>query len=358
MKSTILFFSLLILSACAHNKIRFVRVATPKQSTQVKVASVSPSVQKLETKLPTILMVEQGIILLTDSSPSLKSIEFEAQFEETKVIALEQTGTEAEIVPRIPEWKHSSFMKKMPEKRQNGDTYLYGIAALVALGSFGIVRGARRTTVKVSRLAQKHKYTSKGLIALAQIGLGYLGYATGNELQNLGYEVSESTQYIAGGVGSSVFLGMYLNDFFGKGSTLDFFRKKFGMALIAASIFTTTMTIGNGLESSNSIASPISSLVETTCATTENDEQAETTLISTTKDDPRGMKPGGVIALYVVFAILLGLIVIAGSCLAICTWGTGGFLVLIPALILYILFLVGMGKRLRRARSEWPKEKK
>ena len=353
MKTSILFLSLLILSACAHNKIRLVRVAGPKHNTIVKAESKPPATQQLETKLPSELMIEHGTILLTDNSPSLKFIENVAPIEEIHIGTIEQVHTEAEVAVRTRNWEHSSIAKRLPLKRQNGDTYLYGIAALVALGSFGIVRGTRRTTLKISRLAQKNKYTSKGLIALAQIGIGYLGYASGHELQNIGYEVSLSTQYIAGGVGSSVFLGMYLNDFFGKGSNFGFFRKKLGMALITSCLFTASMTIGNGLESQGVVASPIASLVETTNSVTSSDKQDEKVSMDRTEDEPSGMRPKGFLALYIILAILLGLIVIAGSCLAICAWGAGGFLVLIPALILYILFNIGMSKRHRRKKVEW-----
>jgi len=227
----------------------------------------------------------------------------------------------------------------------NGDSYLYLIAGLTALSAFGLVKVNRKRTLNLARWARSNKPKSLALLITAQFGLAFVGYQIGSTLSNMGYEISENTQYVASTIGAIAFLGLMVNE---RRKTqhpdvTGFFRKKVGHIVIAVSLLASTMGIGNG-ESVNSQTSPIGYFVEQT-ASVQNVNYDLPTIdelndsASSASGDVRG-----ILALWIILGILLTALFAVLTCMTFCSYGALGWLAVLGSLLLLFLFNWGMSK--------------
>jgi len=352
MRTLITFLIVILISGCAHNKIQFVKLKSTRENSER-----SNRVDQITNH--NVVSLEDEVASLNDDNlyypeASVKKPQTELNLPEENKTIIKANSTHIKTTQSAHnKSKTVASGIDIPiqgiNKRANGDAYLYGFAALIALSSFGIAKAARKTTMKLSRWAATHKKKTRVALALAQIGMAFLGYQTGLELKYLGYEISNNAQFIAGGIGGLTFLGFLLNDLLVKDAWTTFFRRKFGMAIVGASLFATSLGIGNGLEANVVVNSPISYSVQS--MTNESDDGLQTAVSS---DETRKTKEliRLKIGLYVFFAIILGLLLLGGGCLIICHLGALGIVIVVFAASLYILFHILMVRSIRKSKRQ------
>lgn len=149
------------------------------------------------------------------------------------------------------------------KENKNNDLTLYALAALLGLVTFGLFRVGQRLSLNVTRWASKNKLKTKVLIALLQIGIGVLGVLTGKDFFKLGYNFSDSLEYIFGGLMGLGFLYLILNR--EKDSVMvlrSFYLRKFCHMVMVLSFFMLTIGIGNKLGDHRAQISPLGYVAE------------------------------------------------------------------------------------------------
>jgi len=356
MKTLITLSIVTLITGCAHNKIQFVKLKSTQQNSiqshsvdQIAHHNLTIGEDEVASRVEDVLYYSEA----TGKQPRIElSLPVESK-EITKSNNSKLKTTESTLSAKSFSRESASSTKKL-KKRENGDAYLYGFVALIALSSFGIAKTARKTTMKVSKWASAHKKKTRVALAFAQIVLAFLGYQTGIELKNLGYDVSNNAQYITGGIGGLTFLTFLLNDLLVKEAWTTFFRRKFGMAIVGASFFATSLGIGNGLEPNLAVNSPISYTVQS--MSTESQEDAQAAELPNVSMDTKSLIRLK-IGLYIFFAILLGLLLLVGGCLIICYLGTAGIVITVIAASLYILFHILMVRSIKKSKRELAAER-
>lgn len=356
MKTLITLSIVILITGCAHNKIQFVKLKSTQQNSIQSNSVDQIANHSLPGQEDEVASLNDDVLYYSEGTGKKPQIELSLPAEiteSTKSSNSKLKANESERTAKSLSCDSASKMKEL-KKRANGDAYMFGIAAVIALSSFGIAKAARKTTMKVSRWAATHKKKTRVALALAQIGMAFLGHQTGMELKNLGYEVSNNAQYITGGIGGFTFLAFLLNDLLVKEAWTTFFRRKFGMAIVGASLFATSLGIGNGLETNVTVNSPISYTVQS--MSTESDEDVHVAESPNKSMDTKSLYRLK-IGLYIFFAIVLGLVLLVGGCLIICYLGTLGIVIAVVAASLYILFHILMVRSIRKSKRELAAEK-
>lgn len=346
----------IIIAGCAHNRLRFVSVKSKEvRSTQVESRKSFAMKSTVEIRLEQI--AEGDVISSNDLTlPTIKPfVEPSLQMVDDEISRKKIDGILKSSSNVNDHSKSQSFQKKsqlgVHSASKNGNFLFYSLGALILLSTFGFTYASKKTTFKLTRIAAKNILATRATLFFAQVGLGVLGYQSGKNFHEMGYTISENAQYIAQGVGGLTFLSLLIHDLFGKSLWKHFFARKFGFALISASLYASSMGIGMGSFSNTGFNSPITQafVVEETYNPSENNDALYAEMqVENLKQAPDNKERKALQAWYIIGAILLGLILVVGSCLAFCSWGASGFFVAIPGLILYILFHVAMVKQIRQ----------
>jgi len=241
---------------------------------------------------------------------------------------------------------------------RNEDMMLYGLAALTGFLIFGLFRVNQKLTLKVTRWASKNKWSTKGIIALLQIGIGYLGVKTGMAFSDLGYNFSNGMEYIFGGIMAASFLNLILRKKKDEVMVLrSFYLRKLSHLAIVSSLFMVSIGIGNKLADHRMQISPLGYAVEKAdiaiSGTTGDsindpakDDAKSSRSIAETKDIKR--KRNGWPAWYIIVYIFMCLALIVLSCLPFCLGSTAaGIPVIIASIALIIIVPILMARRVR-----------
>lgn len=356
MKKYLSLLLVIIIAGCAYNRLRFVSVKSKEaRSTKVEVRESAAMKAMDEMRLDRIAGVDALSQNDLTSGSINPAIEPSAQMVEDEIHRKNIDGNLKSLSNLNDQPKSQSLQKKsqlgVHSASKNGNSLFYGLGALILLSTFGFTYASKKTTFKLTRIAAKNILATRTTLFIAQVGLGVLGYQSGKNFHEMGYTISENAQYIAQGVGGLTFLSLLIHDLFGKSLWKHFFARKFGFALISASLYASSMGIGMGSFSNTVFNSPITQafVVEETYNPSESNDMLNAEMqVENLKKASDNKERKALQAWYIIGAILLGLILIVGSCLAFCSWGAYGFFVAIPGLILYILFHVAMVEQIKQ----------
>lgn len=237
--------------------------------------------------------------------------------------------------------------KKNGSSSTSDDEYLYLIAGLVALSAFGLIKVSRKKGAQLARWANSNKYKSRSILILGQFGLAYVGYAIGLEMSKLGFNFSNTSQYVLSGVTAAAVVGSLFYER-KKSKSIDlnaFFKKKAGQIIVGATLFASTMGIGNGIEMDRTQISGIGQVVELTASMGSSSYDFPTMEeVNAPLSAAEHNKAVGVIVFWILLGICLSALLVILTCWTFCTAGSWGFLVLLGSILVLVIFNWGMNK--------------
>lgn len=262
-------------------------------------------------------------------------------------------------------------LKKIQNKKKNGsdDGYLFGLAALMGLSMFGLLRAFKLTALKLSNWAARNKTKTKVLIGSIQIVYASLGIAIGKSLHDMGYEFSNGSNYVFSGIFLLGIISLFLQKVSSKTDLIkSFFRSKMIHMLIAVSSLMMMAIIGNKVGQNNPTNSPAGYVIEKIHNQSVDRDNAglytsENTVVKEKRHTLSGDGTvGGYIALTIVLGIVLGILCCVFWCWALLASPSNPmlFVLAIAFTALYAFILTECIKAVRRAKRERtaPKEQK
>lgn len=203
-------------------------------------------------------------------------------------------------------------------QKNNYNNLLYSITALMGALSFGLIRSNKERVLKYTRWAHKNKKKTKIGIWLMQTAILLSGFYIGKGSHHLGYNFTDSVEYVLGGVTALSFGTLFSVKFLKNPVTLlQFFIKKFIFLLMTLSFFASSVVIGNKVSSEQRQISPMghtmvaydyvaNATLDSVGINTNPEEEVNETLI------------GVGIFFLVLLCIVLFAIMVVGSCATIC----------------------------------------
>jgi hypothetical protein len=178
-------------------------------------------------------------------------------------------------------------------------------------------------------------------------------------MKEMGFEISDVAGYIATGVTGAMFLRMHIkektqrNIFDLKG----FFNQKIGHAVLCTGLLASSISIGNGNESTIFQQGTMGQFIEYTSSFDNKSSQSvdlknkDVTYISNSEQQKDGSYIG-ILVFYIVFAIILTILAVIFSCLALCEYGTAGTLIVVGILFILALYNILMNIWLNSVKSD------
>ncbi len=254
--------------------------------------------------------------------------------------------------------------KESTGQRKNGDSLLYLATALIGLTVMGLFRLGSSAVTKITRWAKANPKKTQGLIAGMHVPLMGLGVMNGYNLDQMGYEVSNTALY---GFGAATLVSFLSVPFTAKNNTISLprqvNRQRLGfMGLLLSSLMMMT-GFGNRIEQNypntrlaNSVEAVDHSVFYASNTMKGNaiNDRATHYAIQKVRAEKGAMSAGTA----VVLIILLSILACAGICLiiggfAIMTSGqpSGALLAILGGIALLWLSIRGINSVVKRRRE-------
>lgn len=385
----------LIVLGCSHGRIKLVKVGSYKKERASFVSSERENIAQDQIDLANKIVYEH------ESTAEIDSLDIIAvQPNTTKQIpsGIKQP-TEViskHIEPNILRSKDHSHVVRTNGKSElsSGVIYLAGLSMLFL--SFLGIRSLNKRRLQIASWAVKNKRTSMGISVATNFALAYTGYGIGSHLDKMDISISDSVFHVGATLAGIMLVGMVAKNKLSRRGPFSILSNgnQLGMMISAISLILVTASVGNNKKHNSYEAPLVASFVDEfnidegdepcdelvlkdgrvlsveVLSETENSIRYKDCNVSTLtvksillseiqeirynsgqtktdhKDnvdpDPDGISSGGILALYIVFAILLTILFAALACAAVCAWGSTGLVVVIGLLLLLVLYNWGM----------------
>lgn len=387
----------LIVLGCSHGRIKLVKVGSFKKERTSFVSSEKEEQSNVANEVVYRFIYEKDEPKVEmDSSELLLSEPLESYH------IAPVTGRSREFL-RNQTLKNKGIRDLNTEvSRVNGlnelnDSSIYFTGFGVLLLSFLGIRGLNNKRLKIASWAAKNKKTSLGIAVATNFALAYTGYAIGSELENMGFSISETVFHVGTTLAGATLIGMVAKNKLSRSGPFSLLTNgnQIGMMISSISLLMITASVGNN-NKVNTLEAPFVASFVNEFKIDEGDEPCDelimkdghvllvdilsetdnsirykdcgvstltikSVLLSEVKEirynsghtkedhsydnkevDESGMSSEGILALYILFAIILTLLFAALSCAAICAWGSAGVLVLIALVLILALYNWGM----------------
>lgn len=372
----LLVVSIVLLTACTIQKRHYL----PGYSVHINKKYKSAGTNQYEKDGNSEKLAEENLhnLKIASTKPLEKEVELASSFlqeksnvvtihsNEEKAIALPPNSEKRIITDEKAQFKTKTIQAKSistpvstykNEQEKSDQTALYAIALLMGLTTAGAVIGRRKSITKITRWAKENPKKAQILIAGIQVPLIAGSIISGYNLRMLGFEFSDVSMYIFGGLSALSF------------ASLPFLPKKENvvlqktvnrkrMAVMGASLSTIMLLagFGNRVNETHSLSFVGQTIVHVD-QSIFSDKDSSQTLVkdfydqSDNEENKRKGATGGFVVLGVFLTILLAAAVCGGICLAI--GGSAGMVflgVIIAALA--IIALIFMWKTVKRKTRE------
>ena len=377
----LLVVSIVLLTACTIQKRHYL----PGYSVHINKKYKSAGTNQYEKDGNSEKLAEENLhnLKIASTKPLEKEVELASSFlqeksnvvtihsNEEKAIALPPTSEKRTITDEKAQFKTKPIQAKSistpvsthkNEQEKSDQTALYAIALLMGLTTAGAVIGRRKSITKITRWAKQNPKKAQVLIAGIQVPLFAGSIISGYNLRMLGFEFSDVSMYIFGGLsalsfGSMPFLPKRENVVLQK--TVN--RKR--MAVMGASLSSMMLLAGFGNRVYETHpASFVGQTIESVDQSLFSDNNVDQTSSidfnnqSDNEENKRKAAIGGFVVLGVFLTILLAAAICGGICIAAFGGGAGFVFLGVIIAALAIIALIFMWKTVKRKIREVNRE--
>jgi len=322
----------------------------------LKIASAKPLEKEVELA-STFLQKKSNVVTIHSN--------------EEKAIAVPPTSEKRTITDEKAQFKTKPIQAKSistplstykNEQEKSDQTALYAIALLMGLTTAGAVIRMRKTITKITRWAKQNPKKAQVLIAGIQVPLIAGSIVSGYNLRMLGFEFSDVSMYIFGGLSALSFASL---PFLPKSENVVLQKtvNKKRMAVMGASLSTIMLLAGFGNRVNETHpASFVGQTIESVDQSLFSDNNLDQTLAknnnsqSDNEENKRKGAIGGFVVLGVFLTILLAAAVCGGICLAASGGGAGlvflGVIIAALAIIAIIFMWKSVKRKIRELKTE------
>jgi hypothetical protein len=341
-------FMVLLYSCTVHKKQYYIfdrYVVHPK---------VEPAIATTPGKLDEFSPTAGEELITNDESSTQTIVPEQARPRKNKSINTESIQATESTLRLVPTDTPGSPLDQKIKQRKNGNGILYFASALIGLATLITLRIARPVVTKMTRWAKANPKKTQGLITGIQLPLLGLGVMNGYNLDQLGYEISDTSTYL---FGTLMTIGFLTIPFVKPNMDVVTIPKKVNrqrLSYLSITLASLMMTVGVGNNLSNNpynsrVISTVSLIDQVIFSDNQNsgDSNVYNSSDETVKKNRRTVAAiSGVAAFFLI--LLLVVTTCAGVCLTIAGFGgafsTGNAFAVLGGLLITALSILGIDK--------------